>query len=102
GPNEIESPLGAHQCTVPSGCQVGSRVTLAIRPEHLTLLPNANRRPDSIEGTVMGKTYLGDAALLEVRVSGLTLLIKLPGDMDFALGQKTTVVFPSHRWRVFA
>jgi iron(III) transport system ATP-binding protein len=101
GPSEIESPLGAHHCYLPPGCHVGSLVTLAIRPEHLTLLPNADHQSDSIEGTIMGKTYLGDAALLEVQISGLTLLVKLPGDMDFALGQRTTVVLPRDRWRVF-
>jgi len=101
GPNQIESPLGAHRCPTPPGCQVGSSVTLAIRPEHLTLLPNAEHKPDSVEGRVMGKTYLGDAALLEVEISGVTLLVKLPGDLDFALGQRTWVVLPENRWRVF-
>jgi iron(III) transport system ATP-binding protein len=101
GPNQIESPLGAHRCPVPSGCEVGSLVTLAIRPEHLSLLPNGERNADAAEATIIGTTYLGDAALLEVEIGTVILLVKLPGDLDFTIGQKTWIVLPQNRWHVF-
>ncbi|HKA31932.1 MAG TPA: TOBE domain-containing protein, partial [Candidatus Binatia bacterium] len=73
-------------------------VTLAIRPEHVELAP-ADGGP--LVGTIASKNYLGDAALVEVDVNGVTLLAKLPGDTDIAVGQKAAVVLRPERWRVF-
>lgn len=101
GPEEVESPLGALRCPVPPSCQVGTAVTLAVRPEHLTLLDSPNHNLQSLEGKVKSKTYLGDAVLFEVGVSGVTLIVKLPGDSDFDVEQQVYVVLPSDRWRVY-
>jgi hypothetical protein len=50
---------------------------------------------------VTSKNYLGDAALLEVEVHGVTLLAKLAGDTDLAVGQNAVVELPAQRWQVF-
>ena len=47
------------------------------------------------------KNYLGDAALLEVEVNGVTLLAKLAGDTDLSVGQQAAVECPAQRWQVF-
>ncbi len=39
-------------------------------------------------GKVTSKNYLGDAALLEVEVNGVTLLAKLAGDTELSVGQQ--------------
>jgi iron(III) transport system ATP-binding protein len=101
GPGEVESPLGAHRCSVPPGCQAGSGVTLAIRPEHLTLLHSPHENSGSVEGNVMSKTYLGDTVLFEVEVAGITLIAKLPGDSGFIVGDRATVVLQADRWHVY-
>ena len=100
GPAQVECPLGALPLPVPAGLSITSLVTLAIRPEHVKLNSTG---PSSVAltGTVTSTSYLGDAALLEVEVNGVSLLVKLPGDTDFSIGQKTSVVLPLDRWRVF-
>jgi iron(III) transport system ATP-binding protein len=100
GPSEVECALGSLRVPVPAGVSPSSAVTLAIRPEHVKLA-NANHATGSLTGTIATKNYLGDAALLEVEVNGVTLLAKLAGDCEFSPGQKAAVDCPADRWQVF-
>ena len=99
GPTQIECPLGILPLPLPEGVFAGSSVTLAIRPEHVKL--SADRSSASLTGAITSKNYLGDTALLEVEVNGVSLLVKLPGDSEFSVGQKTSLNLPLDRWRVF-
>ena len=101
GRSQVECALGTLTVSVPAGVQAASAVTLAIRPEHVDL-DAAGGSSASLTGTITSKNYLGDTALLEVEVNGVSLLVKLAGDSKFAVGQKTSVNLPSHRWRVFS
>ena len=101
GPGQVDSPLGKLRCPVPPACQTGSEVTLAIRPEHLILLPHPSRGSEALEGKIASKNYLGDTSLFEVEVNGTALSVKLPGDSDFAVGQQIVVVVAPDRWRVY-
>ncbi len=101
GPGQIDSPLGIRSHDVPSNSQVGSEVTLAIRPQFLDLSLDLGQNSQSPEGTVVIKTYLGDAVLYEVDVSGVTLIARLPGESHFNVGQRVTVVLPSDHWHIF-
>lgn len=98
---EILSPLGKLRCRVPSDFSSGKEVTLAIRPEHLTLRPLAEEPAEGVRGTIMTKNYLGDAALLEVEISGTPLMVKLAGDANYQVGQEALVVVPPDRWHVY-
>jgi iron(III) transport system ATP-binding protein len=102
GPERVECPFGKVQVTVPHGISVGAGVTLAIRPEHVNVLAAPDPNDGAARGKIMSKNYLGDAALLEVDVNGVTLLAKLAGDTDLGIGQKAVVDLPSHRWHVFS
>ena len=46
-------------------------------------------------GKIASKNYLGDAALLEVEVKGVTLMAKLAGDCDLAVGAQAVLEFPA-------
>ena len=96
----MECPLGKLSISVPTGISVSSAVTLAIRPEHVKV-----NSPDGFasgfSGNITSKNYLGDTALLEVEINGVTLLAKLAGDSELAVGQQAAVNLPSHRWHVF-
>jgi iron(III) transport system ATP-binding protein len=81
GESEVELPLGRLRCKVPTGCKAGSC--------------------QSFEGKVLTKSYLGDSALFEVEVSGVALIVKLPGDTDCAVGQQVRVAMPAERWYVY-
>lgn len=102
GPSEVTSIFGQIKCFVPSTCQNGNDVTLAIRPEHLKVLHSNTDGPGAVEAKIMSKSYLGDAALVEIEVRGTTLNVKLQGDSDFVVGQDAMVVLPSDRWRVYS
>ncbi len=100
-PGQVDSPFGKLSYPVPPTCQIGSEVTLAIRPEHLTVAHNLDQRSNAVGGTIISKNYLGDAALLEVEACGMTMKVKLPGDSDFTVGQQVAIVLPPDRWRVY-
>jgi ABC-type sugar transport system ATPase subunit len=87
---------------VPKGVNAGAQVTLAIRPEHVEVFPSTNHGAATTIGKVASRNYLGDAALLEVEVNGVTLLAKLAGDTALTVGQNAAVELPAHRWHVFA
>jgi ABC-type sugar transport system ATPase subunit len=78
----------------------GAQVTLAIRPEHVGVLPSSNHGA-AATGKVTSRNYLGDAALLEVEVNGVTLLAKLAGDTALTVGENAAIELPAHRWHVF-
>lgn len=101
GRERVECPFGIMQVTVPNGVSVGALVTLAIRPEHVNIMGAAHQNAGAVHGKVTSKNYLGDAALLEVEINGVTLLAKLAGDTDLAVGQKAVVDLPASRWHVF-
>ena len=102
GPGQVESTLGMRSHDLPPNCPVGSEVTLAIRPQHLKLTRDQSQNSQSPEGTIITKSYLGDAILFEVDVSGVTLMVRLPGESDFATGQRATVVLPQDNWHIYA
>jgi iron(III) transport system ATP-binding protein len=100
-PGQIDSALGRIAAPVPNGVSAGTEVTLAIRPEHVAVLPAPSYGTASTIGRVTSRNYLGDAALAEVEINGVTLLAKLAGDLDLTVGQNACVELPAHRWHVF-
>ncbi len=100
-PGEVDSPFGRLSCFLPPACQTGDEVTLATRPEHVTLTPNSAEKPNAVRGNIVSKNYLGEAALFEVEACGVTLRVKLAGDSDFTVGQQVTIGLPPDRWRVY-
>jgi len=101
GPSQVDSPLGLRSLELPPSCQVGGDVTLAIRPQHLDLTQNPDQASQFPEGTILSKTYLGDAVLFEVDVSGVVLVVKLPGESKLIIGQRATVVLPADHWHIY-
>jgi ABC-type sugar transport system ATPase subunit len=76
-------------------------VTLAIRPEHLSLSPSRDATHPAIRGKVVGMNYVGDATLFEVEVEGAALRVKQPGAPLFAVGDPATIVLPQDSWHVY-
>jgi iron(III) transport system ATP-binding protein len=101
GPGEAESPLGRLPCTVPQTCQQGSEVTLAIRPEHLSLARQPHQNCPSIQGKIVNISYVGDSTFFEVEVRGVPLRVKQPGAPGFDMGEHATVVFTPESWHLY-
>ncbi|HEX2928237.1 MAG TPA: ABC transporter ATP-binding protein [Candidatus Binatia bacterium] len=101
GTGGVDSALGSIPASVPNGVSAGAEVTLAIRPEHVKVSPAPSHGVATTIGKVTSRNYLGDTALAEIEINGVTLLAKLAGDMDLTVGQNTCVELPAHRWHVF-
>ena len=100
GPSQVECALGALPISVPPGISIASPITLAIRPEHVKLTSD-NGSFGTVTGAITSKNYLGDAQILEVEVNGVSLLVKLPGDSEYVVGQKAALDIPLDRWHVY-
>lgn len=100
-PEQVDSPLGVLRCPVPPGCQSGSEVTLAIRPEHLKLTRCTDQNEAAVRGRIITRNYLGDATLLEVEVRGVVVRVKMEMAADFTVGQQAVIVLPADRWSVY-
>lgn len=100
--DQIDSPLGVIASAAPNGVAPGAPVTLAIRPEHVQVTALPSPSTPTTTGKIVSKNYLGDSALLEVEVNGVTLLAKLAGDAALEVGQNAAVTLPAQRWQVFA
>lgn len=101
GSDRVASPLGEVCVPVPTSCQTGNPVTLAVRPEHLKIVRLSKENSEGVQGKITSKNYLGDAALLEVEVNKVSLIVKLAGDLDFAVGETVEMLIPPDRWRVY-
>src|SRR5918992_4919426 len=98
---EVGCPLGKLPISIPNGVAKGANIILAIRPEHVKVLPMTSDSANRVPGKITSKNYLGDSALLEVEVNGTTLLAKLDGDTELSMGDSAAVELPTHRWHVF-
>ena len=101
GPEEADSPLGRLRCSVPQTCQNGSEVTLAIRPEHLSLSRQPHQSCPTVQGKIVNINYVGDATFFEVEVSGVSLRVKQPGAPSFCVGENATVVLSPDSWHLY-
>ena len=101
-PEKVASPLGNRTFQLPENSQVGNSVTLAVRPQHLGLSHQLDKDSELPQGTVISKTYLGDAVLFEVELPDLTLVVRLSGESDFAVGQQATIVLPNDHWHFYS
>ncbi|HWO42043.1 MAG TPA: ABC transporter ATP-binding protein [Candidatus Eisenbacteria bacterium] len=100
-PGQVECALGRFALALPNGAALGAAVTLAIRPEHVRLRRDNGEHSTGVRGRVTSKNYLGDAALLEIEVNGVAMLVKLAGDTELAIGDQAVVELPADRWRVY-
>jgi iron(III) transport system ATP-binding protein len=102
GSGEVQSALGKRPHALPPDSQAGTPVTLAIRPQHLDLAPAGSGGANGREGTVRARSFLGDAVLYEVEVGEVSLMVRQPGDSNFAIGQQVAVMLPDDRWHIYA
>jgi iron(III) transport system ATP-binding protein len=100
--DQVESPFGRIFCPIAPIYEVGTKVTLAARPEHLGLIDRSDRDARAVLGRIVNRNYLGDATLFEVDVRGVTLKVKLPGNSNFRVESDAAVVLPRNEWCVYA
>jgi iron(III) transport system ATP-binding protein len=101
GAGEVQSALGKQFHALPPGSRVGAPVTLAIRPQHLDLGAVGNGGANGCAGAVRSRSFLGDAVLYEIGVGEVSLMVRQPGESNFAVGQQVAVILPQDRWHVY-
>ncbi len=100
GPGLVRTALGTIECDTEEDYQTGDAVTLAIRPEHVERAAEP-RRGATVEGKVLTRLFIGDAAVWQVEVNGLTLVAKVRGTERVRPGDRVPLRFPREHWRVF-
>ena len=98
----IDSPLGNQSFDVAKGFRSGAAVTLAIRPQHLSLTRKAEKTSADTQGKIVSKTYLGDAVLFELELRAVTLLIRLSEDPGFQVNDLASVILPDKHWHIYS
>ncbi len=95
----VETGLGVVRCDVDGEGSAGERVLLAMRPEHIELASEAGE--GTVEGTLLARLFIGDAAVWQVRVGEITLLAKVHAGPRVAPGGAVRLRLPSSCWLVF-
>ncbi len=60
-----------------------------------------DQNSEAVEAIITSKTFLGDAALFGLEISGVTLQIKLSGESHFIVRQRANIILPADKWHVF-
>ena len=101
---EARLPTGAVVNAAWSQTQVGQTVTLAVRPENVTLsaapIPGAN----SLAGRIVGRAFQGVAnALIAEMGPGIEMQVHVPGAVDprYAIGAELFLCWPESATLVF-
>ncbi len=76
----------------------GTALTLGVRPEHLRLTTPGT---GSIDGSVVVAERLGGETYFHVRVADKTLIVKVNGDANAAVGDKVGLVFDAAQAHLF-
>ncbi|MCL5960875.1 MAG: ABC transporter ATP-binding protein, partial [Chloroflexi bacterium] len=101
GSSEAECSLGVIRCALPEGVGHKERVALAIRPEEVELGGESAVAGNVVRGQIVGRSFLGDAVVWEVRTGETTLIAKLPANQRAEIGNTVSLHLPSECWKVF-
>jgi iron(III) transport system ATP-binding protein len=103
GDGTVESALGtiALGTPLPEGCEPGSAVTLAMRPEHVVVPADALTDGLVVEGTVVDRLFLGESLQYDVTVGEVALSLRLATGTTAEPGDRLRLGFPPNRWHIF-
>jgi iron(III) transport system ATP-binding protein len=103
GDGTVESALGtiALGTPLPEGCEPGSAVTLAMRPEHVVVPADALTDGLVVEGTVVDRLFLGESLQYDVTVGEVALSLRLATGTTAEPGDRLRLGFPANHWHIF-
>ena len=81
----LDTPLGVFQCRTNRAYQRGTKATMILRPEAVTISRERRDEADvnSFPGTVSERIYQGNLCGYRVRSQGLELQIQAPATIDY-------------------
>jgi len=94
----VETSFGV--VATPNARTLGPHV-LGIRPEDLHLQFNGVCSGNAVPCRVIGRTFLGDCSIVQVRTAETTLSVKIVGDLDGMSDGDACIHFPAEKLHVF-
>ena len=92
-----DSPLGSLACTAQSGADRGAAIVVAIRPEHIELVPSGAQEENTLEGVLETASFIGNTMDCTVRIGETSLKVQCHPDRAPAIGAKVALyVAPKH------
>jgi iron(III) transport system ATP-binding protein len=85
-----DSPIGTLQCLAPNKVNIGDKVVVALRPEHIELNAAGSGHENVFEGTLESVSFIGNAMDSTVRVGEQPLKVLLQPDHMPAIGETAT------------
>lgn len=97
----IESPVGivVRASQHSTALSAGEQVTLAMRPEQVQVASGPGA--DVVEGRLMTRLFVGDAAIWNVQVNGVPLAAKVRGSDQPAADGTVYLRLPEDQWLTF-
>jgi iron(III) transport system ATP-binding protein len=86
------------QCLFPAGAAAGHAVTIAVRPESITLHPAGAAAPpeaNRLAGTIAAASFQGDSVRYDVTAGDRTLRVLAPAEPAYAAGTAVQLAFPA-------
>ncbi|MFD0981074.1 ABC transporter ATP-binding protein [Tropicimonas aquimaris] len=90
GPGRIETEWGQIRFASPSDVPVGKDVTIAVRPENVTLVSHGSE--DAAAGEVLETVFLGDSVECRVRLGNSDIVARVHPNQPLGVGDKIGVV----------
>jgi iron(III) transport system ATP-binding protein len=94
----VDTPEGQIRCTSADDIVIGSEVSIAVRPESITILPARPENPPDdatlLQGGVETVAFVGDFLDARIRVGGRLLRVKLNPSFTIAPGRVVWLSLP--------
>ncbi len=92
----VETVIGAIACRLPESASAGDKVTVAIRPENVTLLGAADAAGgNQFDGTVDAVVYVGNLLDCVIAVGSERVRLQLQPSTAIARGAQVRLLFPA-------
>jgi ABC-type Fe3+/spermidine/putrescine transport system ATPase subunit len=85
----VDSPLGSLACTAQVETDQGAAMIIAIRPEHIELVPSGTAEENMLHGVLETASFIGNTLDCTVRIGDTSLKVQL--HPDHAPGVGSTV-----------
>jgi iron(III) transport system ATP-binding protein len=92
---QVDTPIGMLACRVGEAARIGDAVTVAVRPENVTLAAMEQATPNRFAGTVEAVVYVGNMLDCLVAIGGERLRLQLHPSVELARGAQVSVHLPA-------
>ncbi|HEV8019954.1 MAG TPA: ABC transporter ATP-binding protein [Candidatus Lustribacter sp.] len=99
---EIDAGFGALSVSVPEGIEIGNRIVVTIRPEHIRLHVDRAAMPNGFAALVESVSFLGEQSECQVVANGVTLRCRVASSLKMQAGTEVWVELPADACNVIS